>query len=154
MSTDSEPSTSREYPDHPRVGVGAVVLDGDRVLLVKRGGQPSAGKWSVPGGLVELGETMQEAARREVLEECGIHVRLGGVAGVLDRVVRDAAGRVRYHYVLVDYVAHPDDGTICAGSDAADVRWVPVAEVAGYDITDGLVDMIERAVALSRGVAG
>jgi 8-oxo-dGTP diphosphatase len=150
MSTGNAPSISREYPDHPRVGVGAVVLDGDRVLLVKRGGQPSAGKWSVPGGLVELGESTQEAARREVMEECGIRVRLAGVAGVVDRVVRDAAGRVRYHYVLVDYLAHPEDGTICAGSDAADVRWVPVAEVAAYDITDGLVDMIQRALVLSR----
>jgi 8-oxo-dGTP diphosphatase len=153
MSSGSEPSTSREYPDHPRVGVGAVVLDGDRVLLVKRGGQPSAGKWSLPGGLVELGETTQEAVRREVLEECGIQVRLAGIAGILDRVVRDAAGRVRYHYVLVDYLAHADHGTLCAGSDAADVRWVPVTEVAGYEITDGLIDMIERALALSRGLA-
>ena len=146
--------TSREYPDSPRVGVGAVVLDGDRVLLVKRGGQPSQGKWSLPGGLVELGETTQEAARREVLEECGIRVRLAGVAGVLDRVIKDGAGRVRYHWVLVDYMAHPEAGAIRAGSDDADVRWVPVAEVARYDTTDGLVEMIERAVALSRGGCG
>jgi 8-oxo-dGTP diphosphatase len=150
MSAGGGHSISREYPDRPLVGVGAVVLDGDRVLLVRRGGQPSSGKWSLPGGLVEVGETTEEAARREIMEECGIRVRLAGVAGVLDRVVRDAAGRVRYHYVLVDYLAYAEDGTLCAGSDAADARWVPVAEVAGYDITDGLVDMIERALALSR----
>jgi 8-oxo-dGTP diphosphatase len=145
------PSISREYPDRPFVGVGAVVLDGDRVLLVRRGGQPSSGKWSLPGGLVEVGETTHHATEREVMEECGIRIRLAGIAGVLDRVVRDADGRVRYHYVLVDYLAYPEDGTLCAGSDAADARWVPVADVAGYDVTDGLVEMIERALALSRG---
>src|SRR5688500_6257844 len=109
MTTAATPSRSREYPDLPRVGVGAVVLRGDRVLLVKRGGQPSAGKWSLPGGLVDLGETTQEATRREVFEECGLRVRLAGVAGVVDRVVRDGDGRVRYHYVLVDYLAHAED---------------------------------------------
>lgn len=140
----------RAFPDRPIVSVGAVVLDGGRVLLVKRGGQPSAGKWSVPGGLVELGETTMEAARREVGEECGLDVAIVGVAGVLDRVIRDGEGRVRYHWVLVDYLAVPEsDTTCCAGSDAAEVRWVPVDEVEQLDVTDGLVDMIRRAVALA-----
>jgi 8-oxo-dGTP diphosphatase len=116
---------SREYPDYPRVGVGAVVLDGDRVLLVQRGGAPLPGKWSVPGGLVELGETTAEAARREVAEECGLEIELVDLAGVLDRVVRDADGRVRYHWVLVDYLAVSRGGRLCAGDDAADARWVP-----------------------------
>jgi len=142
---------TREYPDAPRVGVGAIVLDGDRVLLVKRGGQPSAGKWSLPGGLVELGETSLEAVRREVAEECGLDVRIVDVAGVLDRVIRDGDGRVRYHWVLVDYLALPTAGTACsAGSDAADVRWVPIDDVPGLDVTDGLVEMIRRAAALRR----
>lgn len=142
---------SREYPEHPRVGVGAVILDGGRVLLVKRGGQPSAGKWSLPGGLVELGETTVEAIAREVVEECGLSITIAGVAGVVDRVVRDDAGRVRYHYVLVDYLAHPKSQAVVAGSDAADARWVAVDEVARLDITDGLVDMIRRAQALAEG---
>ena len=143
--------TSREYPDLPRVGVGAVVLDGDRVLLVRRGKAPSFGKWSIPGGLVELGETSQEAARREVLEECGIDVRIGAVAGVLDRVIRDPDGRVRYHWVLVDYVAYPDSVAVTAGSDAAEAQWVRVDDVPRYDTTDGLIAMIDRAVALAKG---
>lgn len=139
----------REYPDAPRVGVGAVVLDGERVLLVRRGGPPSAGKWSLPGGLVELGETSIEAVHREVAEECGLDVRVIDVAGVLDRVIRDDEGRVRYHWVLVDYLAVPAAGTACcAGSDAAEARWVPIAEVPRLEITDGLVDMIRRAAAL------
>jgi 8-oxo-dGTP diphosphatase len=143
----------REYPDAPRVGVGAVVLDGDAVLLVRRGGQPSAGKWSLPGGLVELGETTVEAVCREVAEECGIAVRVAGVAGVLDRVVRDAEGRVRYHWVLVDYLAYPESLATTAASDAAEARWVPIAEVERLDITDGLLDMILRAAALGRGAS-
>jgi 8-oxo-dGTP diphosphatase len=144
---------TREYPSHPRVGVGAVILDGRRVLLVKRGGQPSAGKWSLPGGLVDLGETTTEAIAREVAEECGLRIRLAGLAGIVDRVVRDDAGRVRYHYVLVDYLAYPEAGTAVAGSDAADVQWIDVDAVERLDITDGLVDMIRRAQALAGGEA-
>ena len=154
MSAAGSPPTSREYPDHPRVGVGAVVLDGDRVLLVRRGGRPAAGKWSIPGGLVDLGETTAEAARREVLEECGIAVRLLGVAGVVDRIIRDGAGGVRYHYVLVDYAARPESGAIRAGSDAAEARWIPIVDVERFDTTDGLVDMIRRAVAVCQGGSG
>ena len=139
---------SREYPDYPRVGVGAVVLDGDRVLLIQRGGTTLPGKWSVPGGLVELGETTREAVCREIAEECGLDIELVDVCGVLDRVVKDAAGRVRYHWVLVDFLAVARGGTLCAGDDAADARWVPIGEVTTYDTTDGLMDMIERARAL------
>jgi 8-oxo-dGTP diphosphatase len=153
MSAAGSPPISREYPDHPRVGVGAVVLDGDHVLLVRRGRNPAAGRWSIPGGLVDLGETTADAARREVLEECGIAVRLLGIAGVVDRVVRDEAGLVRYHYVLVDFAARPAGGSIRAGSDAAEARWVPVSEVERLDTTEGLADMIRRAVALSQGGA-
>jgi ADP-ribose pyrophosphatase YjhB (NUDIX family) len=135
------------------VGVGAVILDGRRVLLVKRGGQPSAGKWSLPGGLVDLGETTVEAITREVAEECGLRITIAGLAGIVDRVVRDDAGRVRYHYVLVDYLAYPDATTAVAGSDAADVQWIDVDAVERLDITDGLVDMIRRAQALAGGEA-
>ena len=100
---------------------------------------------------MELGETSQEAARREVLEECGLDVRIGDVAGVLDRVIRDPDGRVRYHWVLVDYVAYPDSIAVTAGSDAAEAQWVRVDDVPGYDTTDGLIAMIDRAVALAKG---
>lgn len=140
---------SREYPAAPRVGVGAVVLHGGRVLLVKRGRPPSEGKWSLPGGLVRLGETTLEAIRRELREECAITVRIVGVAGVVDRIVRDDAGRVRYHYVLVDYLAHPDAEEIAAGSDAADARWAELADLERLDLTDGLLDMVHRALALA-----
>lgn len=139
---------SREYPDLPRVGVGAVILDGERVLLIQRGGTTLPGKWSLPGGLVELGETTRQAVCREITEECGLDIELVDVCGVLDRVVHDDEGRVRYHWVLVDFLAIARGGTLCAGDDAADARWVRVDEVGQYDTTDGLLDMIERAVAL------
>jgi len=144
---------SREYPEHPRVGVGAVVLSRGRVLMVRRGRPPAEGRWSLPGGLVEIGETSVDAARREVEEECGLKVRIAGLAGVLDRVTRDAEGRVRYHWVLVDYLAFPeaDDDTITAGDDAAEVRWVPIDQVERLQTTDGLMDMIRRALALPGG---
>ena len=146
---DSAAGGPREYPHQPRVGVGAVALDQGRVLLVKRGKQPAQGKWSLPGGLVELGETTTEAVQREVDEECGITIRVAGVAGVLDRVVHDDDGRVRYHWVLVDYLAFPEGGEIVAGSDAAEVRWVELDEVERLDTTQGLIDMIRRAQALA-----
>jgi ADP-ribose pyrophosphatase YjhB (NUDIX family) len=144
-------SDGREYPTVPRVGVGAVVLDGDRVLLVRRGKPPLAGKWSLPGGLVELGETTREAIKREVGEECGLEIRVGEVAGILDRVVRDAEGRIRYHWVLVDYVAFPVSGTLCAASDADEAQWVEVDAVERLDTTDGLLDMIQRALVIAKG---
>jgi ADP-ribose pyrophosphatase YjhB (NUDIX family) len=142
---------SREYPDHPRVGVGAIVFHESRVLLVKRGQAPALGKWSLPGGLVDLGETTREAVVREVAEECRLRVTVAGVAGVVDRVIRDEAGRIRYHYVLVDYLAFPEGTRVAPGSDAADVRWVEIDRLAELDTTEGLLDMVRRAQQLKEG---
>ncbi|HET7876376.1 MAG TPA: NUDIX hydrolase [Methylomirabilota bacterium] len=147
-------SAPREYPDAPRAGVGAVVLDGGRVLLVRRGAPPSVGKWSVPGGLIHLGERIEEAVIREVEEETGLRVRVLGLCGVIDRVLPgerpepDAPPPIRYHYVIIDYVAVPAGGALRAGGDAAEARWVPVAELGRYDTTGGLADMVHRAVSL------
>lgn len=144
-------SNLREYPEAPRVGVGAVVLRDGHVLLVRRNRPPAQGKWSIPGGLVNLGETTKAAAVREVVEECGLTVRLLGLAGVVDRVIRDPDGRIRYHYVLVDYAAVPVSGEVRPGSDAAEARWVPIAEIARYETTEGLAAMVARAVRVSEG---
>jgi len=141
---------SREYPDYPRVGVGAVILHEDKVLLVRRGQSPSFGKWSLPGGLVELGESTREAIAREIVEECGIGIRVVDVAGVIDRVVHDDTGRVRYHYVLVDYLAYPESLDVVAGSDAGDAQWFEIEHVAELDTTQGLLDMIRRGEVLRR----
>src|SRR5919109_4468475 len=101
----------REYPAAPLLGVGALVIDGRRVLLVQRGRPPAVGKWSIPGGLVDVGESVEAAVRREVAEECGLRVRLHGLVGFVDRILHDADGRVQYHYVLLDFLATPEDGT-------------------------------------------
>ncbi len=139
----------REYPPAPLVGVGAIVLDGARVLLVQRGRPPALGRWSVPGGLVEIGEPVEAAVRREVAEECGLRVRVHDLVGYVDRIVRDAAGRVQYHYVLLDFLATPESGTACAGSDARAVRWTTLEALAALETTEGLEAMIRRALALN-----
>ncbi|MGQ9525290.1 MAG: NUDIX hydrolase [Armatimonadota bacterium] len=143
---------SREYPDAPVVSVGAVVLHKGSVLLVRRGGSPGRGLWSFPGGVVELGETCREALRREVLEETGLDVEVLEVVDVVDRVVRGGDGRVRYHYVIVDYLARPAGGCeVLPGDDAEEVRWVPVDEAEQLDVTEGLCDVLARAVRAARG---
>jgi 8-oxo-dGTP diphosphatase len=141
---------AREFPDAPRVGVGAVILDGERVLLARRGQPPGQGKWSIPGGLVHLGERIEDALVREVEEESGLRVRLLGLCGVIDRVIREQ-DVVRYHYVIIDYVAESVGGRLQAGSDVAEVRWVHMDDLGQYDTTDGLADMVHRARAIQGG---
>jgi 8-oxo-dGTP diphosphatase len=142
------PDGVREYPAAPLVGVAVVVVDGERVLLVRRGRPPAAGQWSLPGGLVDLGEEVEAAARREIREECGLDIRLHGLVGVIDRIVRDDDGRVRYHYVLLDLLGTPAGGMARAGSDADAVRWATLEELADLDRTTGLEPMIRRALAM------
>jgi len=144
----------REYPETPIVGVGAFVLQDDRVLLVRRGRSPARGKWSVPGGRVRLGESVEAALLREVQEECGLAIQLKGLVGVVDRIIPDPAGRVQYHYVLIDYLAAPLAGEARAGSDAEAVRWVPVEEVGHLELTEGLEAMLEKALALEASLSG
>ncbi len=113
----------REYPDTPLVGVGAVIIDGDRVVLIRRGHAPAAGEWSIPGGLLEIGETLREAAAREALEETGLTVHPAELLGVFERVIRDADERTRYHYVLIDFLCHRQAGEPLAAADAAEAGW-------------------------------
>jgi ADP-ribose pyrophosphatase len=114
----------RDYPDRPIVGVGAVIVRDGRAVIVCRGGEPLAGEWSVPGGVVELGETLRQAAEREALEETGLVVRAGEVLEVFDSIVPDAAGKTQYHFVLIDFLCEHVSGELRAGGDAADVRWI------------------------------
>jgi ADP-ribose pyrophosphatase YjhB (NUDIX family) len=137
----------RQFPDQPIVSVGAVVIDGSRVLLVKRGQEPLKGRWSLPGGVVEIGEELQAAVEREVREETGLDVRVGPVVEVLDRIHRDASGRVEFHYVIIDFLCDAGGGSLVCASDADDARWVERGALAGYELTAKVSEVIERAFA-------
>ena len=132
----------REYPDVPLIGVGAVVINQERVLLIKRGHEPLLGEWSIPGGAMELGETIREAVVREVLEETGITVETSELLDVFDRVVRDAAGKVLYHYVLIDFLCRRISGDPLAAGDAAAARWFTREEVAKLQLPKDTTEVI------------
>lgn len=140
----------REYPDRPIVGVGGVVVEDGAVLLVKRAGEPLKGQWSLPGGAVELGETLTEAVARELREETGLEVRLLDIVEVFERISRDADERTRYHYVLIDYLCEPTGGKARAGSDVAAVAWARPEELARYQLTDKATAVIQKALELHR----
>jgi 8-oxo-dGTP diphosphatase len=137
-------TSSREYPLRPVVGVGTVVWHGDRVLLVRRGRPPRQGHWSLPGGAQELGETVAEAARREVLEETGLEVEVGEVLATVDLIERDG-DRVRYHYTLIDFSAEARGSALRRGGDAADARWFTLAEVEQLGLWSETVRIIRLA---------
>ena len=117
------------YPEIPKVAVGAVVFKNERVLLVRRGQPPSEDLWAIPGGSVEIGETLQEAAEREILEDTGIQIRAGEPVFTFDTIDRDRSGEIRFHYVIVDLVADYVSGDPKAGDDAAEARWVSAPEI-------------------------
>ena len=141
----------REYPAQPVVGVGAVVLDAARVLLVKRGHEPLKGEWSLPGGAVELGETLETAIAREVREETGLDVEVGPIVDVLDRLRYDTDGRVKYHYVLIDILCRPSGGTLASASDADAAAWVTIAELSVLGVAQATVSVIEKGIARQSG---
>ena len=134
----------RENPDRPLVGVGAIIIEDDRVLLVKRGHPPLAGEWSIPGGVLEVGETLRQAAVREALEETGLTVEPADLLGVFDRVLRDEVGQIQYHYVLIDFLCRRIAGEAHAAGDAVAARWFTQAEVAGLPLAKDTADVIRR----------
>ncbi len=125
----------RLYPDQPVAGVGAVIVHEGKIVLVKRGNEPSRGKWTIPGGLVELAESPEQSVIREAKEETDLDVENPSLIDVVSNVDLDEKGRVKYHYIIIDYLVHVKGGIIKAGSDAVDLRWVPFDEVENYDLT-------------------
>lgn len=127
------------------LGVGALLFDGDRILLAERGREPLKGYWSLPGGVLETGETLEAGIRREVLEETGLVVETEGVAEIFERIMPDAEGRAEYHYVLIDYFCRVTGGVLCAGDDCSAARWFRLTELPGLLLTEGTLGVIEKA---------
>jgi 8-oxo-dGTP diphosphatase len=134
----------REFPEMPLVGVGSIIIEGDRVLLVKRAHPPIQGQWSIPGGVLEVGEMVREAAVREAQEETGLRVEAGELLGVYDRILRDPERRVQYHYVLIDFLCRRVGGELIAASDAAEVRWFTRQELSGLNLPEDTQDVIRK----------
>jgi ADP-ribose pyrophosphatase YjhB (NUDIX family) len=142
----------REYPEQPIVGVGGIIFQGESVLLIKRGKEPALGQWSIPGGVVDLGETLQAAVAREIREETHIEAEPLALVKVLDRIFRDKEGRVTYHYVLVDFLCRFAGGEVRPGSDALEARFVPVAELASLNVIPATRDVIHQAAKLLKNL--
>ncbi|GLI35987.1 NUDIX hydrolase [Desulforhabdus amnigena] len=143
---------NRRYPEYPLVGVGAVIFRDDRVLLVQRGKEPSFGKWTVPGGLVELGESLEDAVRREVLEEVGLDVNVEDLVVVLDRVILDNEEKIEYHYVLLDFLCVSSEGEPVPASDVMDCAFVSLNALPEYNLTEGTEQVVRRAFSQAHGV--
>ena len=136
--------SEREYPDHPIVGVGAVVIKDNRVLLIKRGHHPGKGLWAIPGGRLELGETLQEAAEREIMEETGLKIKAGKPILSFDAIRKDQAGRVLYHYVIVDLEAKYISGVISAADDAGDAGWFAFSDLDTLVLSSHTLDLLNK----------
>jgi 8-oxo-dGTP diphosphatase len=139
------PEKDRRYPNRPVIGVGALIFHRGRILMAQRGKEPLKGWWSLPGGAVEAGETLDAAIRREVLEETGLVVEPLRVHEIFERIMRDAEGKPEYHFVLIDYICRVNGGTPVAGDDVARVEWMRLEELSALQITEGTLGVIERA---------
>ena len=137
----------REFPEVPLVGVGAIIIEDARVVLVKRAHPPLQAEWSIPGGVLEVGELVREAAVREAHEETGLTVEPGELLGVFDRVLRDSQQRVQYHYVLIDFLCRRVAGDLAAASDAAEVRWFTREELPGLNLAKDTLEVILKGFA-------
>jgi ADP-ribose pyrophosphatase YjhB (NUDIX family) len=137
----------REFPETPLVGVGAIIIENARVVLVKRAHPPLQAEWSIPGGVLEVGELVREAAIREAREETGLTVEPGELLGVYDRVLRDVDKRVQYHYVLIDFLCRRVAGNISAASDAAEVKWFSPEELPALKLAEDTLDVIRKGFA-------
>ena len=133
----------REYPQQPLIGVGAIIIKDRRVVLIKRGKPPLLGEWSIPGGMLELGETLRQGAEREAFEETGFTVHATELLGVFERIVPDANQRTSYHYVLIDFFCEIISGELCAGHDASDARWFTPQEVAALPLAEDTAAVIQ-----------
>jgi 8-oxo-dGTP diphosphatase len=140
---------SREYPSRPLVGVGAIIVDESRVVLVRRAKEPAKGKWSIPGGLTRLGETLAHSVIREAAEETGLSVKVGPLVELVERVFHDEDGRIQFHYVIADYKCVAEAGELRAGSDASEVCWAPRDALADFALPKITLDVINKALEMN-----
>ena len=138
--------SKRDYPERPLIGVGAVIVAGNRVVVVRRAHEPLKGEWSIPGGVLEIGETLRAGAAREALEETGLVVEPGEVLEVLDRIVRDEQGRIQFHYVLIDFLCRVCGGELRAGGDAEEARWLSAGELDSFPIADSAAAVLRKGL--------
>ena len=143
----------RDYPERPIIGVGAVIVHRGRALIVRRNTEPLKGEWSIPGGVLELGEKLRDGARREALEETGLTVEPGEVLEVFDSIFTDEQGRTQYHYVLVDYLCELLSGTAQAGSDVSEVKWVYEDDLAALDLRDSIGRVLRKGLTATQSEA-
>jgi 8-oxo-dGTP diphosphatase len=153
----SKKGSSREYPERPLVGVGGVVIEHGRALLIRRGSEPLRGEWSIPGGTLELGETLEEGVARELLEETGLEVRVIKLIEVFDRIYLESMAvgglerkRPRFHYVIVDYLCERISGAAVAGSDVTDVAYAREEELERFALTETATRILKKAFAMER----
>lgn len=139
----------REYPESPLIGVGAIIVEDHRVVLVKRGHPPLLGEWSIPGGVLEVGELLKDAAVREAREETGLTVEAGEILGIFDRIVREGE-KIVYHYVLIDFLCRRTAGELHPGSDADEVRWFSEAELQALNLAQDTEEVIRKGLAQAR----
>jgi len=144
----------RDYPEHPIIGVGAVIIDSDRVLLVRRDTEPLRGEWSVPGGMLELGEKLRDGVCREAEEETGLTIEPGEVLDVFDSIFTDTLGRTQYHYVLIDYLCRVVAGDARAASDVSDVRWVTAEALPAMELRPTIEQVVRKGLLRAREVRG
>jgi 8-oxo-dGTP diphosphatase len=142
----------RDYPERPIIGVGAVIVDGRRVLLVRRASEPLKGEWSVPGGMLELGEKLRDGVCRETLEETALQVEVGEVLDVFDSIFTDDDGRTQYHYVLIDFLCRPISGEATAGSDVSAVRWVSEEDLPAMNLRPSIEQVVRKGLMLASSV--
>lgn len=136
----------RDYPDRPLVGVGAVIVHDNKLVIVQRGTEPLKGQWSIPGGALEVGETLRECAAREALEETGLRVEAGEVLEVFDSIYRQKDGRIQYHYVLIDFACRLVGGELRSGGDAVQARWVTPEQLSEFEVAETARKVIAKAL--------
>ncbi|MBN1541603.1 NUDIX hydrolase [candidate division KSB1 bacterium] len=143
---ERDDGSGREYPRHPRLAVAVICFDRDRFLLIRRGQEPHKNCWSFPGGGVLLGESLHDAAKRELDQECRVECRILALVDIAQFIERDNTGRIRYHYVIADYLAEYKGGEVRAGSDSIDANWFKPDEVVNLSTTPGLEEMLQKAL--------